>query len=89
MDVLAETLLFLLQTFGIVPDDEEWDYFFYHTSRVMLPILSLGLLYAERLDNAQLLDWRTISIEWCERLGKVFWFGVIISLIMSLIYWLN
>ena len=58
-------------SWGGETETEQW--FFYRTACVVVPILSLGLLRVERYDNSQLLDWRTISTDLAEVVGRIFW----------------
>lgn len=87
MEFIADLLLSLLQWLGIIPDDERLNNFCYRTARVVLPLLSLGVFRAERLDNTQLLDWRTISIGMCETLGMIFWVAILCLLAGGTTWW--
>ncbi|XXQ69249.1 hypothetical protein ACKLNO_05145 [Neisseriaceae bacterium B1] len=87
MEFIADLLLSLLHWSGILQADETLNDFFYHTCCVVLPLLSLGVFRAERLDNTQLLDWRTISIGMCETLGMIFWVAILCLLAGGTTWW--
>lgn len=87
MEFIADLLLSLLHWSGILQVDETLNDFFYRTCCVVLPLLSLGVFRAERLDNTLLLDWRTMSIGTCETLGMIFWVTILCLLAGATTWW--
>ena len=74
-------------SWGGETETELW--FFYRTACVAVPILSLGLLRVERYGNSQLLDWRTISTDSAEVVGRIFWLMAGFLLLAAIWSYLN
>ena len=74
-------------SWGGETETEQW--FFYCTACVAVPILSFGLLRVERYGNSQLLDWRTISTDSAEVVGRIFWLMAGFLLLAAIWSYLN
>ena len=74
-------------SWGGETETEQW--FFYRTACVAVPRLSLRLLRVERYGNSQLLDWRTISTDSAEVVGRIFWLMAGFLLLAAIWSYLN
>lgn len=89
-EIIGAVLMLALRILiGWIFFGEAWELrsnnFFYRTGRVIVPLLTLGLLRVEKPDNHDLLDWRTLPEMVGDWIGCLFWAVVLMAVLKLLL----